>query len=101
MVLLIRGKQMVCKYKALEAFTHLDRLEHSIQPEEFMITDSQNQQTIALSDIGMKSPLRKQLAAVWKEGNFTKSAIAFLTKGGMDFFKNKCLRSQLVLLEVA
>lgn len=49
---------------------------------------------ISLCDADPKAPFAKALAASWRKGLFTEVAVAFLTKGGVEFFEDNCLGHQ-------
>ena len=50
--------------------------------------------SISLCHANPKAPFFKELASVWKMGEFTAAAVAFVTEAGVEFFEHNCLRHQ-------
>lgn len=41
-----------------------------------------------------RTPFSRELDTVWRRGEFTRAAVAFLTEAGVEFFERCCLRRQ-------
>jgi len=61
---------------------------------ETEMTDAGPDLTVLLCSDNPRSPFSEDLIDAWSKGRYTDAAVAFLTKGGVDFFINKCLDHQ-------